>query len=132
MCERTTQNLHSFYVLQRDLLESMWPDSADHAFEQLTDVEYLQHQLNADSSQFASRFSRVSTSLCGVLDDFSLLRLYPLAIEDPQSVQKIMELIDQANGYSLSGLGGRNPYASAVAEVAQGSRTAVWAAEPDL
>lgn len=105
---------------------------SDHTIEQLTDVEHLQHQLEADTSQFASRFNGVSTALCGVVDDFALLRLYPLSIEDPLSVQKIMELVDQANGHALSGLAGRNPYASAVAEVAHGSKACLWAAETGL
>lgn len=114
-------------TLQKDLLHSIQEGNVDHEIEQLTDVEYVRHQLGADVSHFSSRFAEVSTGLCGVLADFSLVKLYPLAIEDPQSVQMIMELADQANGFALSGLAGRNPYESAPVQVARGSRTDVWA-----
>lgn len=117
-------------VVQTDLLESMQAGFSPNTVEQLTDVEHLKRQLAADDSHFASRFSSISTGLVGVVDDFSLLRLYPLAIEDHESVKQVLELVDQANGFSLSGLAGRNPYEPAVTDVISGSRPHLWDAEP--
>lgn len=121
-----------FSTVQVDLLQSMQDDSSASTAEQLTDIDYLKGQLAADKSHFATKLGSISTALCDVVDDFSLLQLCPLSIEDHKAVKRVMELVDQANGYSLSGLAGRNPYDFHGTEVALGSKTHLWATDPSL
>lgn len=46
-----------------------------------------------------------------VVEDFGLLRFTPLAIEEKESVQHVLSLIDKANGHVFAGLAsGKNPY----------------------
>lgn len=46
-----------------------------------------------------------------VVEDFGLLHFTPLAIEDKESVQHVLSLIDKANGHVFAGLAsGKNPY----------------------
>ena len=44
------------------------------------------------------------------MEDYSLLSFVPLAIEDKESVQRSVALIDKATGYVFSGLAGSSPY----------------------
>jgi GPN-loop GTPase len=82
--------------------------------EHLSDVNFLRHQLDTTEQAFASRFSKLSTGLCDVLDNYGLLNFTPLAIENAVSVRELVEIIDRANGFKYSGLQGRNPYCAAV------------------
>ena len=45
-----------------------------------------------------------------LLQGFGLVSFQPLAIEDKDSVQKVLALADKATGYVFAGLAGRNPY----------------------
>ena len=46
-----------------------------------------------------------------VVEDFGLLHFTPLAIEEKESVQHVLSLIDKANGHVFAGLAsGKNPY----------------------
>ncbi|KAL3150419.1 hypothetical protein ABBQ32_000256 [Trebouxia sp. C0010 RCD-2024] len=46
-----------------------------------------------------------------VVEDFGLLHFTPLAIEEKDSVQHVLSLIDKANGHVFAGLAsGKNPY----------------------
>ena len=46
-----------------------------------------------------------------VVEDYGLLHFTPLAIEDKESVQHVLSLIDKANGHVFAGLAsGHNPY----------------------
>lgn len=46
-----------------------------------------------------------------VVEDYGLLHFTPLAIEDKESVQHVLSLIDKANGHVFAGLAsGQNPY----------------------
>lgn len=46
-----------------------------------------------------------------VVEDYGLLHFTPLAIEDKESVQHVLSLIDKANGHVFAGLAsGKSPY----------------------
>jgi hypothetical protein len=46
-----------------------------------------------------------------VVEDYGLLNFTPLAIEDKESVQHVLSLIDKANGHVFAGLAsGQSPY----------------------
>lgn len=55
-----------------------------------------------DSRSFVSR----SLALKQVIEDFSLVGFVPLAIEDKESVRRLLALIDKATGYVFTGLAG--------------------------
>lgn len=96
-------------LVQADLLAKL-SDSEVVDVEQLTDIEFLRRQLQADGSAFTSRFAGLSEGLCDVVENYGLLSLTSLAVEQPESVAQVVDLIDRANGFSLSGLKGHNPY----------------------
>lgn len=45
--------------------------------------------------------SRLYWMLCDIIDDYGLLSYLPLDIQSPTSIQKIVEMADKANGFSL-------------------------------
>lgn len=45
------------------------------------------------------RFRRMNEALIDVIEDFSLVSFLPLQIEDGQSLQKLIQAIDKANGF---------------------------------
>lgn len=115
-------------LLQADLLHKF---GRDESVEQLTDISQLKHQLQADNSVFGSRYSNISAGLCDVVDDYSLTSVMtPLSIDDAESVQAVIDLIDQANGFALCGVSdGRpvDPYGTASKEqAALGSTATMW------
>lgn len=42
--------------------------------------------------------------ICDLVQDFQLVCFHPLAIEDKESVYKIVKTVDKANGYIYGGL----------------------------
>jgi hypothetical protein len=84
--------------------------------ERLTDVDFLRHQLEIDASAFAARFKGLTTGLCDVVENYGLLNFTALAVEQPESVAQVMDLVDRANGFNLSGLKGHNPYPEEASE----------------
>jgi hypothetical protein len=102
----------SSVALQIDLLERMSEEDVLD-IEQLTDINFLRHQFEMDPSAFSSRFEGLTAGLCDVIDNYSLLNFTPLAIEQPESVAQVLDLIDRANGFCMSGLQGHNPYPDA-------------------
>ena len=55
--------------------------------------------------------SEAPTDCMQVIEDYGLLHFTPLAIEDKDSVQHVLSLIDKANGHVFAGLAnGKNPY----------------------
>ena len=53
----------------------------------------------------------IASHVMQVVEDFGLLHFTPLAIEEKESVQHVLSLIDKANGHVFAGLAaGKNPY----------------------
>eukprot|EP00891_Asterochloris_glomerata_P002985 jgi/Astpho2/2985/e_gw1.00051.152.1_t len=82
-----------------------------------TEVQDLSHLVQAmDEDVFGKRFCKLSQGLAEVVGDYGLLSFQPLAIEDKDSVQKVLALIDKANGHAFSALSrSQNPYPAGVA-----------------
>jgi hypothetical protein len=116
--------------MQVDLLHKYGIESE--SVDQLTDIQQLKHEIQADNSMFGSRYSNISIGLCEVVDDYSLTSVMtPLSIDDAASVKAVMDLIDQANGFALCGAAsGRpvDPYNTAQGEdkVTLGSPNPLW------
>lgn len=71
---------------------------------------------------------KLSKGLCELVEDYGLVRFVPLAIEDKQSVQYILGLVDKANGALYASLD--NPNAPIPAEMVYGSTSK--AADEDI
>lgn len=78
-------------------------------YTQVQDLSYLVQAMGQDA--FSKRYRKLSQGLCEVVEDYGLLHFTPLAIEDKESVQHVLSLIDKANGHVFAGLAnGKNPY----------------------
>jgi len=75
---------------------------------QVQDLSRLIDAMGEDP--FAKRYRKLSAALADVIEDFGLVSLQPLAIEDKDSVEKVLALVDKATGFVFAGLAGRNPY----------------------
>ncbi|RIA91308.1 hypothetical protein C1645_875527 [Glomus cerebriforme] len=70
-----------------------------------TEVQSLSYLLqHLDEDPFASRFKELNKALCELIEDFSLVGFNTLCIEDKESVLKLVQIIDKANGYIFGGL----------------------------
>lgn len=78
-------------------------------YTEVQDLSYLVQAMGNDA--FSKRYQKLSLGLCEVVEDYGLLSFTPLAIEDKESVQHVLSLIDKANGHVFAGLAsGKNPY----------------------
>lgn len=75
---------------------------------QVQDLSRLIESMGEDP--FAKRYRKLSAALADVIEDFGLVSFQPLAIEDKESVERVLALADKATGYAFAGLAGRNPY----------------------
>ena len=75
---------------------------------QVQDLSRLIESMGEDP--FAKRYRKLSAALADVIEDFGLVSFQPLAIEDKESVERVLALADKATGYVFAGLAGRNPY----------------------
>ncbi len=75
---------------------------------QVQDLSKLIESMGEDP--FAKRYRKLSAALADVIEDFGLVSFQPLAIEDKESVERVLALADKATGYVFAGLAGRNPY----------------------
>ena len=75
---------------------------------------------------------KLSEGLCGLVEDYGLVRYVPLAIQDRESLEHVLGLSDKANGYVFARIANDNPvvpppelmYGSA-AKVSQGVHAAM-------
>ena len=47
---------------------------------------------------------KLSEGLCGLVEDYGMVKYVPLAIQDPESLAHILGLADKANGYVFARL----------------------------
>jgi GPN-loop GTPase len=52
-----------------------------------------------EPTALALKFRRMNEALIEVVEDFSLVNFYPLQIQDAESLQKLVQVIDKANGF---------------------------------
>ncbi|CAB4382643.1 unnamed protein product [Rhizophagus irregularis] len=71
-------------------------------YTEVQDLSYLLQHLDEDP--FASKFKELNKALCGLIEDFNLVGFNTLCIEDKNSVLKLVQVIDKANGYVFGGL----------------------------
>lgn len=50
---------------------------------------------------FGRRYRRLNEALCELIEDFSLVNFQTLNIQDAEAVQRVLAVVDKANGYLL-------------------------------
>ncbi|GBG78431.1 hypothetical protein CBR_g26460 [Chara braunii] len=68
------------------------------------DLSYLQYHMNQDASH--AKYRKLTAALCGVVEDFGLVNFTTLNIQDKESVNDLMKLVDKSNGYVFAGIEG--------------------------
>ncbi|CAI5439302.1 unnamed protein product [Caenorhabditis angaria] len=69
-------------------------------FSCLPDVHKLLDLLNEVPG--LEKYRKLNESICGVISDFDLVSFVPLAVENKESMAKIIRMIDTANGFAMS------------------------------
>ena len=67
--------------------------------EYMEDPEYIAAQQKTRTSNFSRKYRKLHQELCDVVEDFGLLSFLPLAIQDAESVGRVVARIDKCNGY---------------------------------
>ncbi len=75
---------------------------------QVQDLSHLVETLAGDP--FGRKYKRLSSGLAEVIEDYGLVSYVPLAIEDKDSVQRLVALVDKATGFVFAGLPRESPY----------------------
>ncbi len=77
-----------------------------------TDVLDLEHLLDdLDDDPFARRHAQLSARIIDVVENYSLVSFMPLTVHDAQSLMKVSQAVDRANGYVYGAAELRNSYA---------------------
>ncbi|TPX47656.1 hypothetical protein SeLEV6574_g02541 [Synchytrium endobioticum] len=71
-------------------------------YTEVQDLSYLVAKLNEDA--FGSKFVKLNEALCELVEDFALVGFHTLCISDKQSVLRIVQAVDKANGFVFGGL----------------------------
>ncbi|KAI8594046.1 hypothetical protein BDZ88DRAFT_435501 [Geranomyces variabilis] len=89
---------HVNVLSKLDLLEAYGKTAFNLEFyTEVQDLDYLLERLN--DGAFGKKYEKLNRALCDLVNDYSLVGFHTLAIEDKQSVIKLAESIDKANGY---------------------------------
>ena len=67
--------------------------------EYMEDPEYIAAQQKTRTSNFSRKYRKLHQELCEVVEDFGLLSFLPLAIQDAESVGRVVARVDKCNGY---------------------------------
>ena len=67
--------------------------------EYMDDPEYIAAKQKTRTSNFTRKHRQLHHELCEVVEDFGLLSFLPLAIQDAESVGRVVARIDKCNGY---------------------------------
>lgn len=63
----------------------------------------LGHLAEAVEPTMHPKFSKATFDLCSILEDYSIVKFAPLAVEDVESMTYVIRLVDKATGYAYSG-----------------------------
>ncbi|KAL7440892.1 hypothetical protein ACHAXH_004462 [Discostella pseudostelligera] len=72
---------------------------SDPSLDYMEDPDYQKAQARTRSSNFSRKYRKLHMELCEVIEDFSLLSFLPLAIQDAESVGRVVARVDKCNGY---------------------------------
>ncbi|NXW85148.1 GPN2 GTPase, partial [Alopecoenas beccarii] len=68
-------------------------------YTEVLDLSYLVDHLASDP--FFRNYRRLNEKLVGVIEDYSLVSFVPLNVQDKESMRRVMQAVDKANGYSF-------------------------------
>lgn len=68
-------------------------------YTEVLDLSYLLDHLASDP--FFKNYCRLNKKLVEVIEDYSLVSFIPLNVQDKESMQRVMQAVDKANGYSF-------------------------------
>uniref|UniRef100_H9GNH8 GPN-loop GTPase 2 n=1 Tax=Anolis carolinensis TaxID=28377 RepID=H9GNH8_ANOCA len=75
-------------------------------YTEVLDLSYLVDHLASDP--FFKKYRRLNEKLVGVIEDYSLVSFVPLNVQDKESMRRVMQAVDKANGYSFGDMEHRN------------------------
>ncbi|KAG2435326.1 hypothetical protein HXX76_007401 [Chlamydomonas incerta] len=76
-----------------------------------TEVQDLGYLVAAMGGKpFSNKFKKLSLGLCEVVEEYGLVTFVPLAIQERESLAKLVIAADKANGYCFATLRGHTPY----------------------
>ncbi|KAG2483316.1 hypothetical protein HYH03_017817 [Edaphochlamys debaryana] len=83
----------------------------DFNLEYYTEVQDLGFLVAAMGGKpFSNRFRKLSLGLCEVVEEYGLVSFMPLAIQEKETLRKLVLAADKANGYCFATLRGHTPY----------------------
>ncbi|KAG2446787.1 hypothetical protein HYH02_008347 [Chlamydomonas schloesseri] len=86
-----------------------------------TEVQDLGYLVAAMGGKpFSNKFKKLSVGLCDVVEEYGLVTFVPFAIQERESLAKMVIAADKANGYCFATLRGHTPYPP---EILYGSAT---------
>nr|XP_056702402.1 GPN-loop GTPase 2 [Euleptes europaea] len=68
-------------------------------YTEVLDLSYLLDHLASDP--FFKNYHRLNQKLVEVVEDYSLVSFVPLNVQDKESMRRVMQVVDKANGYSF-------------------------------
>ncbi len=72
---------------------------------------------------FASRHRRLHAALADVIQDYALLSYVPISVREPESLVRLIKLVDKAHGYVPGGGGGGGATDAAASDLLAGAPT---------
>lgn len=66
---------------------------------EVQDLSYLQSHLDQDHRM--AKYRKMTSALCDVIEDFSLVNFETLNIQDKESVASLVKVIDKSNGFAF-------------------------------
>uniref|UniRef100_A0A8C0ZXC9 GPN-loop GTPase 2 n=1 Tax=Castor canadensis TaxID=51338 RepID=A0A8C0ZXC9_CASCN len=66
-------------------------------YTEVLDLSYLLDHLASDP--FFSNYRQLNEKLVQLIEDYSLVSFIPLNIQDKDSIQRVLQAVDKANGY---------------------------------
>lgn len=75
-------------------------------YTEVLDLTYILDELKDDPD--FQRYKKLNTALVDIVQDYSLVSFVPLVVEDKESMLRVMQVVDKANGYVFGDLEERN------------------------
>ena len=92
---------HVSILSKIDLIEGMGKLSFNlDYYTDVLDLDYLLLHLDFK----CPRFKKLNKAICDLVSEFGLVSFFPVNIDDPETVFRVLKVVDKANGYVFGGL----------------------------
>lgn len=75
-------------------------------YTEVLDLSYILDELKEDED--FKRYKKLNAALVDIVQDYSLVSFVPLIVQDKESMLRVMQVVDKANGYVFGDLEERN------------------------